>query len=368
MSQLKGKAVRDPGEWRQALERLPDPHVLQSWEWGGFKERYGWRATRWLWEEAGEPRAAALTLTRRPGPLPVQVMYVPKGPVLDYGDGVLLAAVLSELEGLARAERAVFVKIDPDVEEESPQGRDVTSLLLARGWRRSREQVQFRSTLLLDLTPEPEEILEQMKAKWRYNIRLAMRRGVMVREGGLADLPLLYQMYRETSLRNRFVIRPEAYYRDVWATFMQAGIARCLIAEVEGEPAAMLILYRFGRRAWYMYGASRSHRREWMPNHLLQWEAIRWAREQGCLIYDLWGAPEVLDESDPLWGVYRFKSGFGGRLVRYIGAYDYPTSPLFYWLYTVAVPRVLALMRRRYWSLEAGKGNGSESKQFLQEA
>ena len=320
-----------------------------------LKERYGWQAARWLWEEAGRPRAAALVLTRRPGPFPARVMYVPKGPVLDYDDSPLLAQVLEKLEGLARQEGAIFVKVDPDVQEDTPQGEAVVGLLRRRGWQPSGEQVQFRSTLLLDLTPDLEEILGRMKSKWRYNIRLAGRKGVRVREGGVEDLPLLYRMYRETSLRNRFVIRPEAYYRDTWTTFIQAGIAKPLIAEVEGEPVAMVVLYRFGRRAWYMYGASRSRHRERMPNHLLQWEAIRWAKAQGCEVYDLWGAPEVLDESDPMWGVYRFKQGFGATLVRYIGAYDYPTSPLLYRLYAVVMPRLLALMRWRHWSRRAAE-------------
>lgn len=349
MADLRERAVSNPREWRQALEALPTPHILQTWEWGAFKERRGWRAAHRLWEEGGTVRAAALVLTRRIGRLPAQVLYAPKGPVLDYGDLPLLARVLTDLEGLARRERALFVKIDPDVKADSPQGEHVVELLRRRGWRPSPEQVQFRNTLLLDLTPEPEEILARMKSKWRYNVRLAGRRGVRVRTGGLEDLPLLYRMYRETSRRDRFVIRPKSYYRDAWGSFIKAGMAQPLIAEVEGEPVAMVILFHFGRRAWYMYGASRALHRERMPNHLLQWEAIRWARARGCTVYDLWGAPDALDESDPMWGVYRFKQGFGARLVRHIGAYDYPTSRPFYWLYTAAAPRLLALMRWRHW-------------------
>ena len=111
---------------------------------------------------------------------------------------------------------------------------------------------------------------------------------------------------------------------------------------------AMVIIFCFAQRAWYVYGASRAVHREKMPNHLLQWEAMRWAREQGCTVYDMWGAPDVLDESDPLWGVYRFKRGFGGELVRHIGAWDYPVSGPGYWVYTVVMPFVLETMRWRY--------------------
>jgi len=346
---LQKVRVSNAQRWNEALERLPDAHVLQTWEWGAFKGRHGWHAEHWLWEADEEARAAALLLSRPIGPLTPGAMYVPKGPVLDYKDLSLLSGVLADLEALAQERGAVFLKIDPDVRDGTPAGAAVTSLLRQRGWRYSPEQVQFRSTLLIDLTPSLDDILARMKSKWRYNVRLAVRRGVTVRLGGLADLPLLYEMYRETSLRDRFVIRPESYYRDAWGTFIEAGLAQPLIAEVEGEPVAMVILFRFGKRAWYMYGASRSVHREKMPNHLLQWEAIRWVKAQGCTTYDLWGAPDEPDESDPMWGVYRFKRGFGAEFVRHIGAYDYPVSRPVYWAYILLSPRALALMRWWHW-------------------
>ncbi|MBN1953753.1 MAG: peptidoglycan bridge formation glycyltransferase FemA/FemB family protein [Anaerolineae bacterium] len=346
---LEKRQITSPGEWEQVLQRLPDPHVLQSWEWGALKERQGWQVSCWLWHVAGEPQAAALLLLRQAGRLPVRVAYVPKGPLLDYGDAPLLVQVLADLEDLARRERALFVKIDPDVPLDLPPGQQVVERLRRRGWQPSREQVQFRNTMLLDLTPDLDDIMAGFKSKWRYNVRLAARKGVQVQEGGSDDLPLLYRMYEETSQRNRFVIRPEAYYRDAWGSFIQAGRAQPLIATVSGEPVAMVILFCYGQRAWYMYGASRPAHRELMPNHLLQWEAIRWAKERGCTVYDLWGAPEVLEEADPMWGVYRFKQGFGAELARYIGAYDFPTARLAYWLYTVGAPRLLAWMRWRHW-------------------
>lgn len=287
-------------------------------------------------------------------------MYVPKGPALDYGDIALLEQVLGNLEDAARWRKAWFAKIDPDVQADTAEGEAVMETLRRRGWRASHEQVQFRNTILLDLTSSPDELLAAMKSKWRYNVRLAMRKGVTVRRGRLADLSLLYEMYAETAIRDGFVIRPEEYYHDAWGNFIEAGLAQPLIAEVAGEPLAMVLIFRFppagfsagAGRAWYMYGASRSVHREKMPNHLLQWEAMRWAREQGCTVYDMWGAPEALDESDPLWGVYRFKQGFGGQLVRHIGAWDYPASPLGYWLYSSVMPRVLRAMRWLYWRRE----------------
>jgi peptidoglycan pentaglycine glycine transferase (the first glycine) len=340
-------------DWNAALATLPAPHVLQSWEWSEFKARYGWYPDRYLWLEGKQVRAAALVLTRRLSRLPAAVCYVPKGPALDYADTFVLEQVLTHLEATARRERALFVKIDPDVQADTATGKAVVETLRRRGWRASREQIQFRNTMLLDLTRDPDEILASMKSKWRYNVRLAKRKGVTVRLGRLADLPLLYRMYAETAARDEFVIRPEAYYRAAWGSFIEAGLAQPLIAEVAGEAIAMVIVFHFGKRAWYLYGASRDIHREKMPNHLLQWEAMRWARAQGCTIYDMWGAPDTLDETDPLWGVYRFKQGFGGEFVEHIGAWDFPASRFGYWLYTSAMPHALAAMRWAYWKREA---------------
>ncbi len=182
-------------------------------------------------------------------------------------------------------------------------------------------------------------MLARMKQKTRYNVRLAEKKGVVLRIGTQSDLPLLYKMYAETSVRDGFVIRDEGYYRTVWETFMQpnvetfqrSNVPTCepLIAEVDGEPVAAIFVFYFAGRAYYVYGMSRNAHREKMPTYLLQWEAMKRARARGCTVYDLWGAPEVFDESDSMWGVYRFKEGLGGQVVRTLGAWDFaPSSTL----------------------------------------
>jgi lipid II:glycine glycyltransferase (peptidoglycan interpeptide bridge formation enzyme) len=201
---------------------------------------------------------------------------------------------------------------------------------------------------MIDLTQEEDDLLDHMKAKTRYNLRLTNRRGVRVRLGTDIDLAAFYRLYAETSQRDGFLIRPAAYYLDVWTQFLCAGRALLLLAEVEDEPIAGLILFHFAQTAWYMYGASSDQHRNLMPNYLLQWEAIRLAKQLGCTQYDMWGAPDRLDAGDPMWGVYRFKIGFGGETLRGMGAFDYAPWPRLYWAYTVAMPRVLARMRRRH--------------------
>ena len=346
--------VTDPQEWNEALARFPQGHVLQTYEWGEVKGRWGWQPLRFLLQEGGEVRAAASVL-RRPVPhTPFCLLYAPKGPAFDYEDLSLWPQVLETLEELAQRERAIFLKIDPDLrrnagEESSdlePAADAVIRLLEGRGWRFSPEQIQFRNTVLVDLCPSEEEILMAMHPKTRYNIRLAGRRGVRVEEAGEDALVQFYQLYAETSARDGFLIRPFAYYQDVWRTFLRGELGQLFLAYYEEQCLAGLFLFRWGKRAWYMYGASSSVERQRMPNYALQWAAMRWAKAQGCTTYDLWGAPEVLDESDPLWGVYRFKRGFGGQMVRYLGAYDYPAHPFLYRLFSCLLPRYRALLRR----------------------
>ncbi len=343
--------------WNDALRALPYAHVLQTWEWGEFKRATtGWEPLRLAFRRAGRIVALASVGMRRVGPL--NVLYIPKGPALDYADPALLASVLDHLETLARRRRAVWLKLDPDVvaatgapgepdDAINPAGDAVQVALAARGWRFSGDQVQFRNTICLDLSRSEDELLAAMSQNTRRKVRTAEKKGVTVRPAGLADLPTLYDLYRVTGARDGFLIRPPAYYERAWSDFLRAGLAHALIAEFEGRPVAHVILFHFGRKCWYFYGASANEARERMPNYLLQWEAIRWAKAQGYAVYDFWGAPDRFDETDPLWGVYEFKRGFRGVVTRHIGAWDYAPFPPLYRAYTRLWPQVLNLMRRR---------------------
>jgi peptidoglycan pentaglycine glycine transferase (the first glycine) len=344
--------------WNRALATMPYAHALQSWVWGDFKSRWGWTAQRLTLTVAGnnwEPLAAAQVLKRRLGRLPYSVLYVPKGPAFDYNDRALRRQVLQELEKLAKSENAILIKIDPEVvrywgqeqERPSPLGARFSEELQQRGWRYSTEQIQFPNTVVLDLTRSEDDLLAAMKSKTRYNIRLAGRKGISVRQGGTSDFDAISAMYQETAERDGFAIRPVAYYLDAWHSLYEAGMAVPLLAEFEGQPIAAVVLVRFGDRTTYMYGASTDRERQRMPNYLLQWEAIRWAKAQGCTLYDFWGAPTLFEESDPLWGVWRFKDGFRGDVVWHIGAWDYVARPFWYNVYARLLPRYLAFLRAR---------------------
>ncbi len=350
------KIVNNPDNWNQALASLPYAHALQSWPWGDFKSRWGWSAIRLLWHKEGTPVAAAQILTRPISRTPWRFLYISKGPALNYANISLLAQVLGDIEAYAAKNKALFIKIDPDVPRQwgepnpdtppDPIGQNILALLQQRGWHFSPEQIQFRNTVLIELTPSTDDILARMKSKWRYNIRLAGRKGVEIHSSDSSQLSTFYPMYAETAARDGFLIRPAAYYQDVWQQFMANGQAELLLASVQGEVVAGLILFIFGQRAWYMYGASTGQHRNLMPNHLLQWQAMCRAKELGCTYYDMWGAPDVFDSSDGMWGVYRFKQGFGGQVMQGLGAFDYPVKPALYQAFTTAMPKARTLFRR----------------------
>jgi peptidoglycan pentaglycine glycine transferase (the first glycine) len=353
----------DACSWNALVAGLPGAHLLQSWQWGMVKEQFGWKPSYLFNQDAqGRVESAAMLMQRNlklPGvPWQPSVLYVPKGPLLNWQDADLRRQVLGSLEAEARRRGAIFIKIDPDVRlgygvpgaassQDDPLGAEILADLQVLGWQPSDEQVQIRNTMTIDLTLPEEALLANMKQKTRYNVRLAERKGVTIRPGVQADLPMLFLMYSETSARDGFVIRDEAYYQVLWTTFMDAGMAEPLVAEVEGQAVAAVVVFRFAGTAWYLNGMSSLAHREMMPNYLLQWEAMRRAKSAGCHTYDLWGAPDVFNESDSMWGVYRFKEGLGAQVIRQAGAWDLPVRPRLYWLYTRAIPRLLAVMRRR---------------------
>jgi lipid II:glycine glycyltransferase (peptidoglycan interpeptide bridge formation enzyme) len=183
-----------------------------------------------------------------------------------------------------------------------------------------------------------------MKQKTRYNIRLADRKGVTVQPW--TDLRAFAAMTLETAERDQFGAHSHAYFQRAYDLFRPSAGCELFVAEVEGEPVAAMMVFARGQRAWYFYGASLSIHREKMPTYLLQWEAMRWAKARGCTSYDLWGIPDADEKtledqftsrSDGLWGVYRFKRGFGGKILRSMGSWDLPYSPMLNQLYQLAL-------------------------------
>lgn len=319
--------------WDAAVGGLPAPHLLQAAAWGALKQRWGWRVERLVWPRSGggdSPAAAAQVLLRRLGRLPWSLAYVAKGPLLAGSTAEDWRRPLSDLARWARRQGVLYVKIDPDVPRER---RDVAELWRSLGWRPSAEQIQFPHTLRSSLEGGEADLLAAMQAKTRYNIGLAQRRGVVVRQAGSEAIPSFLDLYTATGRRAGFGLRAPAYYTDLIQDFLRRGMAGLLLAEREGQALAAAVPVAYGGRAWYLYGASADAGREHQAAALLQWECLRWARAHGCAVYDWWGGPDPEDAADPLSGIGRFKMGFGAQPAAQLGAWDLVLRPLPYRLY-----------------------------------
>jgi lipid II:glycine glycyltransferase (peptidoglycan interpeptide bridge formation enzyme) len=310
-------------EWEHFLERYPEAHFLQKREWGELKAGFGWEVVRFEVEGSG-----AQVLFRRL-PLGWSIGYLPKGPLFPGSQPP--ASFWAALDRVCRRKRAIFCTLEADRWEHEG------GFAFPPPWRPSPRPIQPPRTLVVDLRGSEAEILGRMKQKTRYNIRLAEKKGVSVRPW--QDLEAFHRLMEVTGQRDGFGVHSLEYYRRAWELFHPSGQCELLMAEYAAQPLAALMVFRHGRRAWYVYGASSDRERNRMPTYLLQWEAMRWARAQGAEEYDLWGVPDAdeatleahfTERQDGLWGVYRFKRGFGGELRRALQAHDRVYAPALY--------------------------------------
>jgi peptidoglycan pentaglycine glycine transferase (the first glycine) len=316
--------------------RKSSGHVLQSYAWGELKSRYGWQAERWGRLEASHIQSGAQVLLRRllPG---LRIAYIPRGPISPQPNFV--GALRSTLQS-----RGIFLlKVEPNWLRD-----DLGDEIMAgASFHRSAETIQPPSTIRLDLTRPEDAILSGMKPKWRYNIRLSEKKGVVVREGTAADLPFFYELLLITAKRDRFAVHPRAYYCEAFELLAGRDAARLFVAELGGQVLAMIFATAFEDEAIYLYGASGNLHRNVMPNHALHWAAIQWAKARGCKRYDLWGVPAAEVGATPSTGtaelssflpdsLAQFKRGFGGEEVQFTGAWDYIYSFSSYRLYRLA--------------------------------
>ncbi len=313
--------------WTKFIESHPESHILQDGKWGQLKSSFGWKAVRIICNNAGAQ------ILFRSLPLGFSIAYIPKGPVEINED------LLSEIDKVCEENKAVFIKVEPFgwAGEEKWRGLENKGFVPA-------DPIQPFRTVIIPIDRSEEEIMAEMKQKTRYNIRLAEKKGIQIRKSD--DYELFHRMALLTGERDQFGIHSMDYYLKMKELFNPNGESALLLAFYEEKPVAGIIVFAHGNTAWYMYGASTDEERNRMPTYLLQWEAIRWAKQKDCKQYDLWGIPDHDEDEleklfterenhDGLWGVYRFKRGFGGKIVRSIGAWDKVYKPGLYKLFKI---------------------------------
>jgi lipid II:glycine glycyltransferase (peptidoglycan interpeptide bridge formation enzyme) len=321
--------AHDSADWDAFVESRDPGSYLQLGGWATVKAVNGWTAHRLVVPD----RIGAQILVRRPRPLPWGFAYAPRGPVGTDWSADELAAFTSLVRRRLRREagRVSHLRIDPEIELDGPHDPDgaLRRALRATGWRPAAP-IQPASTRVIDLRADEAALWGDLRKKWRQYVNKAKAGGVVVVDAEGDRLGEFYRIYRETADRAGFLIRAESAYRDVWEAFRPAGRARLLFAQLpDGEPVATLFLVRAGPRVVEPYGGMTQTGAESRANYLLKWEAIRTSREQGATSYDLWGLATG--------GIAHFKTGFGGREVRYIGAWDLTLDPLGRTVYESAV-------------------------------
>ncbi len=321
----------EKSDWDHFFHSIPSAHVLQSSPWGDVKSHAGWYP---IWIVAAQTGAQILF---RRLPAGLTIGYIPKGPLGEVND-----LLWSEITDVCHRHHAVFLQVEPDVWEDDSSG--LVDWLDRTGT--PVQPTQPRQTILLDINGGENQVLARMKQKTRYNIHLAEKKEVEIKP--LDDMEAFSRLMQLTSERDGFGVHTTEYYRQVYQLFVPGGNGIVLSAVFKEALLAAIFVLRSGERAWYFYGASSNSERNRMPTYLLQWEAIRWAIGKGCSQYDLWGIPdspeETLEEqfnirSDGLWGVYRFKRGFGGQIKRSAGAWDVVYQPLLYRMYQWVMAR-----------------------------
>ncbi|MCA9958008.1 MAG: peptidoglycan bridge formation glycyltransferase FemA/FemB family protein [Chloroflexota bacterium] len=327
-------------EWDAFVASHPHGSLLQTTAWARLKNNFGWSSQRvWLRHE-GKLVAGAQILFKSVAFGVARIGYIPHGPLATWQDEAQTAVLMNQIDLAAYERNAGFVKLEPLLwqdEIETAQWQAICQ----RYALQPADTIQPPRTAVLDLRPSLDDILASMKQKTRYNIRLAEKKDVTVRQGSMDDLPIFSQLMAVTGERDGFGVHTPQYYKRAYEVFAPEDVA-LLIAEYEKRPLSAVMAFKNGPRAAYLYGASGNDERNRMPNYAVQWAAVQWAKAQGCTTYDLWGIPDATpdeleaqftERSDGLWGVYRFKRGFGGDIKRTVGAVDRIYNQLTYKLY-----------------------------------
>ncbi len=387
--------ITDREQWNGFLTSQPRGHLLQSYEWGELSQYLGARIYRLGALENGR-MAGAMQLIVSSVPMPVSVpglhfdwLYCARGPTVEQPGSSALTALIEHTHAIARKEHAVVLRLEPNIANDDPEkachpersegsGSPDEEILRcaqddsmenwitayrALGFQINPFSVHERRSWVLDIRPDAEQLLANFKMTWRQNVRIAERKGVIVREAGNdADFDAYYNLLKITSERDAFFIHSKDYHKEVLRQFAAKGDAVLYLAEHEGEALAAKMLIRFGDWCWDMFGASSNNKRNLKATYLLQYRCLQWAKTQGCSYFDFRAIPEILEPGEAMWGVYEYKKGFGGFSRLHMPTQDYVYRPLVYtaWRKLVEVRRARHYAERKKVELErAARGSGT---------
>jgi peptidoglycan pentaglycine glycine transferase (the first glycine) len=325
------REVSNP-EWDAFVEATAGGTYQQSSMWAQVKAVMDWRCARIVLRREGRIVAGCQILLR-PVPWAGAIAYVSRGPVVADHDPHALKVLFGALDDLAKEQRIHYLKLQPP-----PDRHDMAVLLKAQGFVESSLQAATTITVRVDLSRSTEALLGGMRRNARTNIRKAQRLGVLVRQGGEADLEAFGRLVEATSRRQGFLPYPQRYYEQMWRAFAAGGHAQLLVAEHDGVVLSSNLLLSFGESVVYKMGAWSGTRSRIRPNELLHWIGMQWGQEHGRRYYDFDGINPTVGRAllagggppaAAAEGVANFKLGFGGDLVAFPVTYDQAYWPLF---------------------------------------
>ncbi|HLX56734.1 MAG TPA: peptidoglycan bridge formation glycyltransferase FemA/FemB family protein [Ktedonobacteraceae bacterium] len=366
--------IADREQWNGFLTSQPRGHLLQSFEWGELNQYLGARIYRLGALENGR-MVGAMSLAVSPIPFSIpglrwKWLYSSRGPTVEAPDSPALPALIDSVQKIAAVEHAVVLRLEPNIADDDPNEAAWIDAYRALGFRANPNAVHGRRSWVLDIHPDAEQLLADFKMTWRQNVRIAERKGVIIREAsGDADFAAYYDLLKLTSERDDFFIHEKDYHQEILRQFASKGDAVLYLAEHEGEALAAKLLIRFGDWCWDMFGASSNNKRNLKPTYLLQYRCIQWAKAKGCSYFDFRTIPEILEPGEEMWGVYEYKKGFGGFSRLNMPTQDYVYRPLTYsaWRKFVEARRARRHEERKQVELErAARGKAQDSNEYYQ--
>ena len=337
----------------------------------------GWKSKSVGWFDERKLVCVGLILIRNIPKTKWSLFYLPEGPVLDPDYAKNVVDWLTPLRDFSKESGAFNLKLGPQVtintwsaatiksaisdnvyrqfkdvdpDRVNPFGHEIGTKLRNLGGEQIETDgegfgdVQPRFVFAIDVEDKTdEELLATFSQEWRRNIKKAEKSEVKVRQATFSDLETFHTLYKETAKRDKFTPRPLNYFKQMWKSLNEnsnnLAEMRLYIAEQENICHAACLWVRVGKHVWYTYGASSTSGRELRPSNAIQWQMMRDARDAGASIYDMRGIAATLNEKSPLFGLLRFKIGTGGKVIQYVGEWDFVLKPLIYKAFRVALAR-----------------------------
>ncbi len=335
-------------EYKEFLQSHPKGHFLQSPEWAKVKSDWKNEIVV-VYDENGKIKGSMSLLIRKIFGV-TSMMYSPRGPVCDIHDKDTFKELVEEAKKVGKANHAFVFVVDPDVPSEDEEFKKIAKEIgfkIKEDAKDFAQMIQPRYVFRLNVKDKTEEeLMASFHEKWRYNIRLASRKGVTVVEGGKEDLKTFHNLMLTTGVRDNFLIRPLEYFEKMYDA-LAPNHMKVLLAMYNGEAIAAVIPIIYGTTVWYLYGASSNEHRNVMPNYLLQWEQIKLALNNHADIYDFRGVSGHVDETHPQYGIYKFKKGFNGDFVEFVGELSIVMNPFMNFVYNKIGKKIRAFMINR---------------------